>query len=140
MTRHYAFRVLGLLLLSPAMFLGQIPQPNFNAFFAQFKAAVEQRDAARLTTLMAPGFNFIRARNVSPADVFKGLDADNGLQWTNLQQAVQGQPAPYQIQGSNAHARILQCTPTQPIYSCLVIFQQDSHQHWRWKSMIMPTR
>jgi hypothetical protein len=140
MIRRYAFRLLGLLLLSPAMLLGQNPQPEFGEFFARFKTAVAQRDAAALTTLMAPGFNFIRAQNVSPTDVFKGLDANDGLQWTNLQQAVQGQPAPYQIQGSKSPARVLQCTPTQPIYSCLVIFRQDSHGHWRWKSMIMPTR
>jgi len=141
MTRRYAFRWLGLLLLlSPAMLAGQNSQADFNTFFAKFKAAVAQKDAATLTPLMAPGFDFIRAQNVSPADVFKGLDADNGLQWTNLQQAVQRQPAPYQAQGSNAPARVLQCTPTDAVYSCLVIFQQDSHRRWRWKSMIMPTR
>ena len=140
MMRRYAFRLFGLLLLSPAMLAGQNSQPDFTAFFAKFKAAVAQRDAATLTTLMMPGFNFIRAQNVSPADVFKGLDADGGLQWTNLQQAVQGQPSPYQQQGSNAPARVLQCTPTERIYSCFVIFQQDAHHRWRWKSMIMPTR
>lgn len=132
--------MLGLLLLSPALLVGQNAQSDFTTFFGKFKAAVAQKDAATLTTLMAPGFNFIRAQNVSPMDVFKGLDANDGLQWTNLQQAVQGQPAPYPIQGSNAPARVLQCTPTQPIYSCLVIFRQDNHQRWRWKSMIMPTR
>ena len=122
------------------MLTSQNSQPDFNAFFAKFKAAVAQKDTATLTTLMMPGFNLIRAQNVSPADVFKGLNADGGLQWTNLQQAVQGQPRPYQAQGSNAPARVLQCTPTEPIYSCLVILQQDAHHHWRWKSMIMPTR
>jgi hypothetical protein len=104
MMRRYAFRLFGLLLLSPAMLTSQNSQPDFNAFFAKFKAAVAQKDTATLTTLMMPGFSFIRAQNVSPADVFKGLDADGGLQWTNLQQAVQGQPSPYQPQGSNALA------------------------------------
>jgi hypothetical protein len=122
------------------MLTSQNSQPDFNAFFAKFKAAVAQKDTPTLTTLMMPGFNFIRAQNVSPADVFKGLDADGGLQWTNLRQAVQGQPSPYQPQGSNAPARVLQCTPTERIYSCFVFFQQDAHHRWRWKSMIMPTR
>ena len=61
-------------------------------FFAKFKLAVAQKDAATLMTLMMPGFNFIRAQGVSPSDVFKGLEASEGLQWTNLQQSVQGQP------------------------------------------------
>lgn len=140
MMRPYGFRLVGLWLLSAVMLYGQNSQPDFNAFFAKFKAAVAQKDTATLTTLMMPGFNFIRAQNVSPADVFKGLDVDGGLQWTNLRQAVQGQPSPYQLQGSNAPARVLQCTPTESIYSCFVIFQQDAHHRWRWNSMIMPTR
>jgi len=139
MMRAYAFRLAGLLLLSAATLNGQNSQPDFNAFFAKFKAAVGQ-NTSTLTTLMMPGFNFIRAQNVSPADVFKGLDADSGLQWINLQQAVHGQPSPYQLQGSDAAARVLQCTPTERIYSCFVFFQQDAHHRWRWKSMIMPTR
>lgn len=140
MMRRHAFGLLGLLFLTPAMLISQDSQPDFNAFFAKFKAAVAQKDSATLTTLMMPGFDFIRAQNVSPADVFKGLDADGGLQWTNLRQAVQGQPSPHQSQGSNALARVLQCTPTDRIYSCFMIFQQDAHHRWRWKSMIMPTR
>ena len=99
-----------------------------------------QKDTATLTTIMMPTFNFIRAQSVSPSDVFKGLDADGGLQWTNLQQAVQGQPGPYQARNSNTPARILRCTPTETIHTCLVIFQQDAHHRWQWKSMIMPTR
>jgi hypothetical protein len=140
MMRPYVFRLVGLWLLSAAMLTGQNSQQDFNAFFAKFKAAVAQKDTAMLTTLMVPGFSFIRAQNVSPADVFKGLDADGGLQWTNLQQAVRGQPSPYQQQGSNAPARVLQCTPTERIYSCFVIFQQDARHRWGWKSMILPTR
>lgn len=140
MMRLYAFCLIGISLLSPAWLTSQNSQPDFNTFFAKFKAAVAQKDAATLTTLMAPGFDFIRGQNVSPADVFQGLDANNGLQWTNLQQAVQRQPVAYKAQGSSSPARVLQCTPTDTIYSCLVIFQQDSHHRWRWKSMIMPTR
>ena len=140
MMRSYAFRLVGFWLLGAAMLNAQNSQPDFNAFFARFKVAVAQKDSATLTTLMMPGFSFIRAQSVTPADVFKGLDADGDLQWTNLQQAVQGQPSPYQLQGSNAPARVLQCTPTERIYSCFVIFQQDAHHRWGWKSMIMPTR
>jgi hypothetical protein len=140
MMRRHAFLLFGLLLLSPARLPGQNSQPDFGTFFAKFKAAVAQKDSATLTTFMAPGFDFIRGQNVSPADVFKGLDANDGLQWTNLQQAVQRQPASFQARGSNAPGRVLLCTPTDTIYSCLVIFQQDSHHRWRWKSMIMPTR
>jgi len=113
---------------------------DFDVFFAKFKIAVAQKDATRLMTLMMPGFNFIRAQDVSPADVFNGLDADGGLQWKNLQQSVQGQPIPYRLPDSNPPARVLQCTPTDTIYMCLVLFQQDIHHRWRWKSMFMPTR
>ena len=109
-------------------------------FFAKFKLAVAQKDAATLMTLMMPGFNFIRAQGVSSSDVFKGLDANEGLQWTNLQQSVQAQPMPYRLPDSHSPARVLQCTPTDTIYMCLIMFQQDIHHSWRWKSMIMPTR
>jgi hypothetical protein len=109
-------------------------------FFAKFKLAAAQKDAATLTTLMMPDFNFIRAQGVSPSDVFKGLDANGGLQWTNLQQSVQGKPSPYRVRESNTPTRVLQCTPAETIYMCLVIFQQDTHHRWRWKGMIMPTR
>jgi len=135
-----AFCLLGLLLLKPAALTAQNSQQDFNVFFAKFKHAVAQKDSATLTTLMMPGFNFIRGQAVSPSDVFKGLDANGGLQWTNLQQSVQGQPVPYHPQDSNIPTRVLQCTPIEIIYSCLVIFQQDTPHHWRWKGMIMPTR
>jgi len=49
-------------------------------FFAKFKVAVAQKDAATLMTLMMPGFSFIRAQDVSPADVFQELNANEGLQ------------------------------------------------------------
>lgn len=140
MVRRYQFTLLVLLVLAPAMLAGQNSQNDFNLFFAKFQQAVTQKDTAALTTLMTPTFDFIRAKNVLPSDVFKGLDADEGLQWTNLQEAVQGKPSPYHAQDSNGPARVLRCTPTATIYTCLLIFQQDSHHHWRWQSMIMPTR
>ena len=140
MMRVYAFFLLGPLLLRPAMLTAQNPQQDFEVFFAKFKLAVAQKDAATLTTLMMPDFNFIRARGVSPSDVFKGLDANGGLQWTNLQHSVQGKPSPHRVYESNTPTRVLQCTPTEIIYMCLVIFQQDTYHRWRWKGMIMPTR
>jgi len=138
--RRGALYLLGLLLLWPAVLGAQNSRQDFDVFFAKFKLAVAQKDAATLTTLMMPGFSFIRAQGVSPSDVFKGLDANEGLQWTNLQQSVQRQPMPYRLPDSNTPARVLQCTPTDTIYMCLVMFQQDIHHRWRWKSMIMPTR
>ena len=138
--RWSAFCLLVLLVLWPAALRAQNSQQDFDVFLAKFKLAVAQKNAATLMTMMMPGFNFIRAKNVSPSDVFKGLDANGGLQWTNLQQSVQGQPMLYRFQDSNTPARVLQCTPTDTIYMCLVMFQQDIHHRWRWTSMIMPTR
>jgi hypothetical protein len=137
---RYAFCLLGLLLLTPEILLSQDSQPDFDAFFANFKVAVTKKDTATLTSLMSPHFSFIRAENVSPSVVFKALDADQGRQWTNLQQSVQQPAIPYQPKGTNTTARALQCTPTDSTYNCLVILQQDKNQHWRWKGMIMPTR
>lgn len=138
--RRGALCLLGLSLLWSAALSAQNSQQDFDVFFAEFKHAVARKDAVTLTTLMMPGFNFIRAQGVSPSDVFKGLDAGGGLQWTNLQQSVQRQPMVYRLRDSNTPTRILQCTPTDTIYMCLVMFQQDIHHRWRWKSMIMPTR
>jgi hypothetical protein len=138
--RWSAFCLLGLLVLWPATLRAQNLQQDFDVFFAKFQRAVAQKDTAALMTSMMPSFNFIRAQNVSPSDVFKGLDANSGLQWTNLQQSVHGQPMLYRLADSNTPTRVLQCTPTDTIYMCLVIFQQDAHHRWRWKSMIMPTR
>lgn len=140
MMRGYAFLLLGLLLLGPPMLTAQNPQQDFDVFFAKFKLAVAHKDAATLTTLMMPDFNFIRAQGVSPSDVFHGLNANGGLQWTNLKHSVQGKPSPYRFYESNAPTRVLQCTPTEIIYMCLVIFQQDTYHRWRWKGMVMPTR
>jgi hypothetical protein len=137
--RWSAFCSLGLLVLWTAAPRAQESQQDFDAFFAKFKVAVAQKNSATLMTSMMPRFSFIRAQNVSPSDVFKGLHANGDLQWTNLQQAVQGQPMLYPLD-SNPPTRVLQCTPTDTIYMCLVTFQQDVHHRWRWKSMIMPTR
>jgi hypothetical protein len=114
---------------------------DFDSFFVQFKTAVEQRDEKVLTTLMSPSFAFIRAEIVPPAEVFRGLDADAGRQWQNLQHAVLGQPTAYS--GGRtiaAPAKVLRCTPTEQIYNCLVIFTRDRRLGWRWKGMVMPTR
>ena len=128
----------GLLVLGSTLLAGQNSPQGFDTFLSKFRTAVAQKDQATLTGLMARHFDFIRAQNVPPAEVFSGLAANNGLQWSNLQQAAQGQPVPYTNSGSSGQA--LQCTPTEPIYSCMVIFQQDSQRRWRWKGMIMPTR
>jgi hypothetical protein len=140
MIGRYSFTLFGLFFFVPAILIGQSSQNDFDSFFAKFQQAVTRKDTATLTALMTPTFDFIRAQNVSSSDVFKGLDADEGLQWTNLQQAVQGKPSPYHAQNSNTPARVLQCTPTATIYTCLVIFQQDAHHHWRWQGTIMATR
>jgi hypothetical protein len=113
---------------------------DFASFFVKFKTAVEQRDDTALSALMSPSFAFIRAENVPPADVFRGLNADAGRQWQNLQQAVLGQPTDYRAGGTTIVAKVLPCTPTEQIYNCLVIFTRDSRLGWRWKGMIMPTR
>ena len=113
---------------------------DFNTFFDVFKTAVIQRDTVTLTKLMASSFNFIHAVNVRRADVFEGLDSDNGQQWTNLQQAVQGTPVTYNGDGPYKNSRMLQCVPNQMIYECLVVFQKDSQNLWQWKAMAMPTR
>jgi len=113
---------------------------DFASFFVKFKTAVKQRDEKALTDLMSPSFAFIRAENVPPAEVFRGLDADGGRQWQNLQQAVLGQPADYNGGKTVTAAKVLRCTPTEQIYNCLVIFTTDSRLGWRWKGMVMPTR
>ena len=128
------------LLLPPALLAGQNSTSDFNTFFGMFKTAVTQRDTVRLTKLMASRFDFIHAVNVRRADVFEGLDSDNGQQWTNLQQGMQGTPVTYNGDGPYKNSRMLQCVPNRVIYECLVVFKKDSQNLWRWKSMEMPTR
>jgi hypothetical protein len=113
---------------------------DFASFFVKFKNAAEQKDVKTLTDLMSPSFSFIRAENVPPAEVFRGLDADAGRQWQNLQQAALGQPMDYSGGKTISAAKVLRCTPTEQIYNCLVIFTHDSQLGWRWKGMVMPTR
>jgi hypothetical protein len=136
-----AYRYVVILVLCLCCVPGAHPAAkDFAGFFAKWKAAVEQRDENALTAMMASPFAFIRAENVAPADVFRGLDANGGLQWQNLQQAAQRQPVSYRSGNATTPAKVLQCTPTEPTYSCLVMFTQDSQLGWRWKGMIMPTR
>jgi hypothetical protein len=139
MNHGHRFLLVLLLALSGNLAAQSAPK-DFTAFFSKFKGAVAQQDQTTLTGLMASPFAFIRAQDVPPAQVFAGLAADHGLQWQNLQQAVQGQPGSYHSDSFPDPARVLQCTPTEPIYSCLVVFTQDAQRHWRWKAMIMPTR
>lgn len=128
---------LGVVLSSVA---AQNQSSDFDAFFAKFKQAVAAKDTATLSTMMTPSFNFLRAKSVPQAEVFKALDLNNGQQWTNLQQSVQGKPVAYHPKNSSAPTKVLPCTPNETIYNCLVVFQQDSHHQWRWKSMIMPEK
>jgi hypothetical protein len=131
--------LLVLLLGSPILLFGQ-SSTDFSTFFATFKAAVQRKDTAILARLMAARFDFIRSTNVAPAAVFDGLAADNGQQWANLQQAVQGTPVIYNDGGPYKNSRVLQCVPNAQSYNCLVIFKKDSQSRWRWKAMVMPTR
>jgi len=56
--KRFAFCLVGLLLLMSEVLIGQDSQ-QFTAFFAKFKSAAAQKDAATLTTLMMPNFNFV---------------------------------------------------------------------------------
>ena len=137
--------IVALLALCPVVLAGSKDHGkdrSFDRFFAQFKAAVARKDEATLTNLMAPRFDFIRGLNVPPPAVFQGLAADGGRQWANLQDAVQGPPIVPPPQDSAPARRVLRCTPifdSDSRHNCLVIFEQDSQQRWRWKGMIMPT-
>jgi hypothetical protein len=133
---HPTFIVVVWLLLMCRPGLGQ--DTGFNSFFATFQSAVEQKDQAALSRMMAPSFDFFQARAVSHGQVFSHLDAENGKQWANLQHATHGSIVQHPYDGRPAH--MLQCTPTNDIYRCLVVFQQDAHHHWQWKGMVMPLR
>ncbi|HXE90456.1 MAG TPA: hypothetical protein VNK82_05765 [Terriglobales bacterium] len=135
---HRAILLAALLAALAAPVVGQ-NEREFDAFYASFKQAVAQKDEAALREMMAPRFAFIRGTNVAPDIVFQGLAADNGRQWLNLQQAVQGQPIVYRGKQGRLF-RVLPCTPTDVIYNCAVVFLQDAEGRWRWKGMIMPTR
>lgn len=116
------------------------PDSTFTEFFERFKSGVQQKDKTRLSRLMSPNFRFLRAEGVSPDDVFKGLDADNGRGWADLQQAV-SVPTPVSFAKPNGdHRKVLQCTPTNIVYSCLVTFEPDEHNQWQWTGMVMALR
>ena len=131
---------LAAVLLLPALLLGQNSTSDFNSFFGMFKTAVAQKDTVTLKNLMASRFDFMYAVNVRRADVFAGLDSDNGQQWANLQQALKNTPVTYNGNGPYKNSRVLQCVPNQPIYQCLVVFNKNGQNRWRWKAMVMPAR
>lgn len=137
MRRCYALWLLACLLLACGMLPGQSGSPKFDAFYAKFQAAVAQKDQATLTRMMASQFDYFQAQGVAPAQVFQSLNADDGAQWNNLQQAVGAQPTVLDGGYNGRPARALPCTATQITYQCLVIFQQDSQNRWRWKGMVM---
>jgi hypothetical protein len=140
MSRSCVFLLSAVLLVNP-VFLGakQKATQDFNTFLATFKTAVEHKDTETLASLMSPSFDFIRATNVPPRAVFSGLDSNHGQQWLNLQQAVQGTPVPYAGSGPYKDSRVLRCTPIEVSSNCLVIFNKDSQNRWRWRAMVMPT-
>ncbi len=113
---------------------------DFHTFLSSFKSAVHQRNTHKLRDMMSNRFDFMQATNVTPRAVFQGLDADNGRQWENLQQAVLGSVETYEGSGPYSHSQILQCTPLQQAVSCIVVFQLNGQKHWRWRAMVMPTR
>jgi hypothetical protein len=136
-----------LALVAFAMTSGQSAPPlqqqssnrHFDEFYAKFKTAVATQDKRRLQQMMASNFEFLRAADVAPADVFKALDQNNQQQWRNLELAVQrGSPVAQNYE--NHPARLLWCTPIQVIYNCYVVFQKDTAGRWRWKGFVMPEK
>ena len=113
---------------------------GFNAFLADFQQAVAHKDHARLEHLMMPSFDYFQAQQVAHATVFHHLDAEGGTQWINLQQSVQGSPTVVVQDYKDRPARLLQCRATSNLYHCVLAFQQDNMQQWRWKAMVMPHR
>lgn len=128
------------LLLFAACIAAMEQTQEFDTFFAAFRVAVASKDEARLRTLMSSHFAFIHSQNVQVVEVFRGLAADGGRQWANLQRSIQGQPQLYRWGDPARSAYVLECTPTDVIYGCLVVFQQDENHNWRWEGMIMPER
>jgi hypothetical protein len=112
---------------------------QFYEFYASFRAAVTNRDETRLQRMMASHFEFLRAANIRPADVFRALDQNNGQQWKNLQLAVQRGVPGAQSYG-NHPARVLSCTPNQVIYNCYIVFEENNSGLWKWKGFVMPQK
>jgi hypothetical protein len=120
---------------SDAQFTGA----QFDAFYASFRAAVTNRDENRLQRMMASHFEFLRAANVVPADVFRALDQDNGQLWKNLQLAMQ-RGVPVAQSYRNHPARLVSCTPNQVIYNCYIVFEEGRSGRWKWKGFVMPQK
>jgi len=142
MRKRYAMWLLSVLLVVAVPLRSDSKKGGnkFSSFWGEFRAAVTHKDEPALARLMAPHFQFIRAVDVAPADVFKGLNADGGRGWANLQDSLRRQPIVYRPQASARPQRLLTCTPTDATYNCLIVFEQDDQHHWQWKGMIMPTR
>ena len=117
----------------------QTTAAKFDSFYSKFTTAVASRDTQTLQQMMANDFEFFTTKHASPAEVFQGLAVDGGLQWGNLQSAVQGDAPVIQKYHGKA-SRLVTCTPTQVIYNCFVVFQQDNAGRWRWKGMVMPEK
>src|SRR5262249_54898701 len=134
MTRSI-YLLAGLLLVGSIGGSGQNDEDAFATFFAGFQTAAAQRDHSTIAPMMSAHFDFFQAHNVAHSVVFSHLDADAGKQWSNLQHATQGSPVIVK-QDYNGHAaRMIQCTPTNELYRCLLVFQPDSQGHWLWKGM-----
>ena len=138
MLRSLLLILAAVLLMSPVFLSGQ-GSDHFDAFFSNFKVAVQQKDTATLDKMMDSKFDFIRATSVPHQTVFEGLDSDNGRQWINLKQAVRGTPELYKGNGPYENSRVLRCTPIRMAFNCVIVFKLDSQNHWRWKAMVMPT-
>jgi hypothetical protein len=114
-------------------------QEKFNSFYNRFKQAVAQKDRATLQQMMSPRFDFLTTANVSPSNVFRGLDSNNAQLWTNLQTAIR-QATPVLDEYADQPAQLLWCTPTETIYNCYVVFQKHKSGHWRWRAFVMPQK
>lgn len=135
MRRFSIVTVIVLLLLGPLA--GQEQPQDFRSFYAGFRAAVAAKDKTALASMMASQFDYFQSQNVDAETVFQSLAADNGQQWDNLQQAVQGEPSVLAEGYQGRPARAVECRASQTYYQCLVLFQQDDENRWQWKAMVM---
>lgn len=131
---------LALALLASWPLAAQNAPGTFAAFFYRFRAAVEQENKPALAGMMAPQFDYLHARNVSPSGVFSALDANGGRQWKNLQIAVQGRPVAVAQAGPYHNVVVLPCVSLLSIYNCFVVFQKNEQSLWQWKAMVMPEK
>lgn len=135
MRRFAILSVVVLFLLGPLA--GQEEPQDFRSFYSGFRAAVAAKDKTALASMMASPFDYFQSQNVDAETVFQSLDADNGQQWDNLQQAVRGEPAVFAEGYQGRPARAVECRATATYYQCLVLFQQDDQNRWQWKAMVM---